>query len=380
MRRLRLLPAVWLLVAGACLAATNPRVGFYQWVSQAPPGSSRDLLTLARERVKAVHGGLLRFYVGPRFDYVHPLLSPLRFDGAPPLSATDIVELPHYRVALEDVALPTIVLTVYPGRDYGAGPDDLNLMRPWGPREESEEHRQILQLANWLLEKYGQLEKTVIFCNAEADDKMLEIMNYSGSPELAIRNLRAWQNARFRAVERARRAHPGARLKLMVAFEISLVNLKIALKQGRFVKDPKGRWNALRDVVPYVGFDLLSYSSYESTNSPYETGATNVAAGEVGTRLLRDLRMLQKAVSKPVMIGELGIPYNVFDGLPSGGVEARLSSALKALEEARPAFVVFWQVFDAPPEGREPTGFGWLDPRRATSPALLRFIASFGRP
>ena len=378
MRRLCLLAVLCLLLGGRSLGEPNRRVGFYQWVGEPPSGSHQDLLTLARERVKSTGAGLLRFYVGARFDYIHPLLSPRRFEQLEERTPARIVDLPRYRAVLEDPALPTLVLTVYPSMDYGAGHDDISLLRPWSSREEKQEYRQMFDLATHLLEKYGALEKTIILANTEADDKLLEIMNYTGSPRMAIENLRAWQNTRFRAVERARRLYPKTRLRLLVAFEISLVNLKIFRRRDRFVKHPQGQWNALRDVVPKVRFDLLSYSSYESTNSPYETGIIDTPASKVGARLLREINFLRKAVSTPVMIGELGIPWDLFDRLPTGGVPARLSSALKALETANPAFVIFWQVFDAPFEGREPTGFGWLDPRRSTEPILLRFISSFG--
>jgi hypothetical protein len=355
---------------------TNPRVGFYQWVSDVP-ATKADLLTMARERVKAAGSGLMRLYVGPRFDYIHPLLSPDRFPGLKRRTPVEILGLPYYRAVLEDPDIHTVILTAYPAIDYGAGPDDIHLMRPWTAREEREEHDQIRELAQWLLERYGAEPKTFIISNTEADDKLMEVMNYTGSPEMAIENLRAWQNTRYQAVDEARRLHPNAQLKLQVAFEISFLHAKILRYQGRFVRRSKGEWNALADVVPQVRFDLLSYSSYESTNSPFDTSNINTPPEDVGVRLLRDLRILQKSVQQPVMIGELGIPYDQFDRLPTGGVEPRLAAAIGAIETARPEYVVFWQVFDAPSDARAVTGFGWLDARRATSPALLRFIAGF---
>jgi hypothetical protein len=361
-----------LLVAALAFAQPNPRVGFYQWES---PGSS-GLLSSARPRIEATGAGLLRIYLGARFDYIHPVLSPHRFEGlADPIPAR-ILQLPWYRALLEDPALPTLVFTVYPSIDYGAGRDDINISRPWTAREERAEYDQILALSELLLGRYGNLDKTVILANTEADNRMLEIMTHTGSPELAIRNLIAWQNTRFRAVDDARHRSPRARLKLLNAFEISLVNLAIARDGHRFRITRQGRWNALRDVVPEVRYDLLSYSCYESINSPFETGNINTPAAQTGPRLARDLAIIARAARAPLMIGELGFAREIFDPLPTGGVAARLDSALAALAQARPAYVVFWQAFDAPRGRPEPYGFGLLEPGRAIPDALLRFIRS----
>lgn len=361
------------ILCGFVCAAPNPRAGFYQWAGSG----TGDLLTQARERIKASGAGLMRIYLGARFDYVHPVLSPARFSKLKKRTPADILRLARYRAMLEDPALPTIVLTVYPSFDYGAGPDDINLLRPLGAEEEKQEYEQMFALGRMLLGEYGSLAKTIILANTEADDKLLEIMNYTGSPELAIGNLRQWQNTRYRAIDDARRLYPAARTRLLSAFEISLVNLKILQVHDRFVKHPQGTWNALRDVVPQVRFDVLSYSSYESTNSPYENGIIDTPAAQVGVRLLRDLNRLAASVHTPIMVGELGIPYDRFDRLPSGGVMPRLASALQALEKARPAYVVFWQALDAPFEGQDPVEWGWLDPRRSAPVILLRFIENY---
>jgi hypothetical protein len=368
------------LLAAAILAAaqTNPRTGFYQWAATLRGQPPADLLAPARERIAAQGAGLMRIYLGPRFDYFHRVLDPSRFADLGERTPARILASPRYRALLDDPALPTLVLTVYPGLDYGAGLDDISLLRPWSPREQEAEHRQIAELVEWLYREYGASSKTVILANAEADDKLLDIMNYTGSPELAIANLIAWQNTRFDAVRTTRSRFPSARLRVLNAFEISLVNLKIGERRGRWVRRPDGKWNVLTDVVPKVGFDLISYSAYESTNSPWETQHIDTPAAGTGPRLLRDLQKLARAVNKPVMVGELGFAYDRFDRLATGGVEARLASALEALARARPAYVVFWQVFDAPWEGRDPVEWGWLDPRRQTPVILTDFLRNFG--
>ena len=380
--------ATW--VGGAALALAlqlsaadlRERIGFYQWVGPPTRHADPDPLTAARERTTALGAKVFRLYVGARFDYVHRLYSPRRFQSDAvegPLTPAKITALPRYRAVLEDPLLETVVLTVYPIADYGAGPDDINLSRPWGPREREIEFSQTTELCDFLYREFGGLDKTVILANTEADNKLLDIMNYTGSAQRAVDNLRAWTQTRFEAVSEARRANRGARLRILHAFEISLVNLQL-VKEGPIyhktahVREGERGWNALRDVVPHVTFDLLSYSAYETTNSPYETQRINVDAALTGRRIERDVRLIRKRASASVsetgrrrfgrnfvMIGELGYPRERFDVLPTGGVLARLRSALAAAEAEGCPYIVLWQVFDNPRSGGEAWGFGMVD-------------------
>jgi hypothetical protein len=374
--------------AGGAVAAAqeeeepNPRVGFYQWEGVPPEGERRSVLEIARERVRESGAGLIRIHLGARYDYVYPRLDPRRFAGElEERTPLRIAQLPRYRAVIEDPSFPTVVLTVYPARDYGAGYDDTNLLRKWSRVEERTEYEQIRELCEWLLTSYGKLRKTVIIANSEADEKLLEMMNYTGSAELAVANLVAWQRARHGAVEAARKkaGGGGGTLELVSAFEVSLVNLKIARQGSGFVKSAQGQWNALHDVAPHVPFDLLSYSAYESTNGPYETQETGGPAGEIGKRLARDLAILRKqAQGRRVMIGELGFAREVFRW-QAGGVTARWRAALAALTREKPAYVVFWQVLDSPPaaEAGQPSGWGLLVEKL---PAPVReFIRSYER-
>ena len=215
-------------------ADLRERIGFYQWVGPPTRQGEPDPLTAARKRATTLGAKVFRLYVGARFDYVHRLYSPRRFQSDPlegPLTPAKIMALPRYRAVLEDPLLETVILTVYPIADYGAGPDDVNLSRPWGPREREIEFSQTTELCDFLYREFGHLDKTVILANTEADNKLLDIMNYTGSAQRAVDNLRAWTQTRFEAVSEARRANRGARLRILHAFEISLVNLQL-VKQG----------------------------------------------------------------------------------------------------------------------------------------------------
>ena len=389
----RLAAAFFLAVTAAISQPGLPqRIGFYQWAGVLPANAGGDLLTEARHRSVAIGARVFRLYVGARFDYIHPPYSPRRFsrDGiSEPLTPARILRIPRYRYVLEDPKIDTVILTVYPISDYGGGPDDLNLQRPWSGRERDLEFTQTSELCRYLYQEFGAFEKTVIIANSEADEKMLDIMNYTGSPEIAVENIRRWTQTRFEAVRDVREVYSSARLRILHAFEISLVNLRIA-KQGRgFGKAPlpepaqqRSGWNALNDVAPHVSFDLLSYSAYESTNSPFETRQPDIDPAETGSRLARDLDLIQSKARNSVspvgrrafgerfvMVGELGYARDRFEHLPTGGILSRLQSALQAAIDWGCPYIVLWQVFDAARNGDAAWGFGMYN-RRGQAPRL----------
>ncbi len=361
------------------------RLGFYQWSGVPVENNPADILTQARLQVTALGARVFRFYLGPRYDYIHHVGSPEAFasdDLGADRTPARIVALPRYRAALEDPKLEAIILTTYAAVDYGAGPDDLNLLRPWTPAAGEAERRQIADLCEFLYAHFGESPKTVVIANSESDDKMLEIMNYTGSPQRAVDNMIAWTGARHEAIEQARARHPSARLRILHGFEISLVNLALASSGGAFVKSPQGRWNALRDVVPRIRFDLLLYSTYESINSPYETQNTDVAPAEIALRLRRDLDRIRDRARPSlspagrrlfgdhfIAAGELGFARDRFEPLPTGGVLPRLVTAVEAAASWGCPYIILWQVFDAPRFGDEQYGFGLLD-RHGQAPRL----------
>jgi hypothetical protein len=394
---LRWLLLILALVAGTSSAQTPAsQVGFYQWVGVAPRGETDDLLTAARERTTSLGLGLFRFYLGPRFDYAHPYLSPERFadDEARARTPADILRIPRYAAVLEDPALQTVILTVYASMDYGAGPDDLNLFRPFGNAEREAETRQIEALCELLYERWGDKAKTVILANHEADEKLMEILNYRDEPQAAIDALAAWTNARHDAIARVRERHPDAKLRVLHAFEIAAVNLHIRKEQYRYGKSARaGGFNALDDVLPKIRSDLVSYSAYESVNSPYATQAIASPPEDIAPRLIRDLDRIRDAAQSSisafgraifddrfVMIGELGLARDRFEALPLGGVLPRFEIAFKAAMEWGCPYITVWQAFDAPRKGVEPWGFGAFDhagdqPRLAPGTWMCESIA-----
>ncbi len=368
---------VTLLLASGLTLSAQPKladkVGFYQWVGVSD--QQGDLLTQARERTTTLGSRVFRFYLGCRYDYINPVVAPRRFDQSATLSPTAILStVDYYRAVLDDPALETIILTVYSCANYGGGPDDINLQRPWSDRESLMVGDQIGDLADWLYEHYGEQRKTIILANNETDEKLHDIADYSGSMDMAVTNLRSWLTTRQQAITAARQRHPDANLRLFHAVELSLVNLALRESDGVFHKSSRHGVNALSHILPEIKFDLVSYSSYESTNSPYETQNPDTPPTETKGRLQRDLNQIRERTQASlteagraafgdrfVMIGELGFSRDRFEHLPTGGLKPRLKSALSAALDWGCPYIVLWQVFDAPRQGGAAWGFGMYD-------------------
>ncbi|MBI1358546.1 MAG: hypothetical protein GC160_29770 [Acidobacteria bacterium] len=385
---MRLLAVGLLAAALAWGQLPADRLGLYQWVS-VPPSGDADLLTAARLETTELGLGAFRLYLGARFDYRRPYLAPGRFGGEidGPVTPAAILGLPRYAAVLDDPKLSTVMLTVYESRNYGGGSDDLNLLRPWSSTDQQAVRDQIGALCELLYSRWGQAPKTVILANHEADEKLMEILQHTrGDLDRARANLVAWTLARQAAVESARAAHPEARLRVLTAFEVSILNLRVASTAGRYQKTRLVHGvTALAEVVPHIRTDLISYSSYESVNSPYETLDASAPPEAIAGRLERDLDRIREAAAgsvspygrelfgdRYVMLGELGFAREKFDSLPSGGVLPRLHQALQTAFAWGSPYVVLWQAFDSPRLGAEGWGYGVFD-REGRPPALNPF-------
>ena len=372
----RLLPAVLLFFAVALAGAQSEwpslpsdRLGVYNWEGQVPGGSAAarhppvagtDNLAPAVVDIERFDFRTVRIVVAGRYDYIHPARAPQRFhEVEKPVTLAKILALPRYRKILENTQFRTIWLTAYPVFNYGQGPDEIDLRRRVPEREWEEEHRQLREMVEWLYRNFGDRDKVILISNNEADEKLREVLNATGEPELAVGNVARDLQTRFRAVTEVRDKFASARLKVFSGVEISLWKSKLGrTATGEFVKQSIGL-NALEAVLPQVNCDFVSFSAWETMASKDVHTALTEALADIRRRTRQRVTVAGRAFfgQYHVLLGEFGFAREW--KLPNAAVAAGLASVLSLLDSEQVRYAVYWQLYDNR-EGRV-RRFGLLD-------------------
>jgi hypothetical protein len=151
-------------------------------------------------------------------------------------------------------------------------------------------------LGDHLLRAHGQRDVTFILQNWEGDWLLRGEAGAPWNPPPAdapalCERMARWMAARQAGVNRARAAFPGARARLVNAIELN-----------RVWDAERGIPTVMDRVLPQVEVDLVSYSAYDSLESPDRLRAA-----------LREIRRHARTARGPlgagaVMLGEIGIP------------------------------------------------------------------------
>jgi hypothetical protein len=353
-------------------------------LGQVPEGSSsetesqEDDLTRALPDIERFGFQTVRIFVGGRYDYIHPKWAPERFaDVEKPVTLAKILALPYYRRLLEHPQLTTIWLTAYPVVDYGQGSDEINLRRHVPEREWKQEYEQMGEMVEWLCQNLGHLDKVILISNHEGDEKLREVLDSTGRPDLAVANLERNLRTRFQAVSAARARFPSARLKVLFGVEISLWQLKLHRdSSGKYVKGKQGL-NALEAILPQLSYDFVSFSSWEVLARQDVEAALGEALEDIGKRTRGGLTPAGAKAFGPrhVLLGEFGYAR---DWKLKGEIrDAGLATAVKLLREDRIPYAVYWQLYDNL-EG-DTKQFGLIDPEGRITCVGQFFLSELGR-
>lgn len=221
-------------------------------------------------------------------------------------------------------------------------PDFLNPQNPNG--EYKALYKEYYDLVSYLMQTYRGTGKTFILKNWEGDNAFYYANQEASHPAIntEIQNMRVYLQARHDALVQARKDFASTSgVTVQDAIEINSVSC------ARNGSTPC----MLKDVVPYVDSDMMSYSSYETIN----TGAQK---GDLTGQINQDLSVIRNAPGvngRPLMIGEFGFGSNA---LTADGAAQATTTAVSAFLANGVSYAFDWQIKDS---GGADTTLGLID-------------------
>jgi hypothetical protein len=337
----------------ATLASSRPLasvVGFYHWGGKQPDDFSKGIASLQR-----LQGRIFRISLSARMELDYGIGSRCLAD----FSLPGVLERPHVRRAVTDPQLEMLMITAYDGVSFADCATHAYLSPGFYTPEHTEKLVQEYEAFAYRLRELAHSRRVqLIISNWEGDNAIYcgsaysytistEFQEsctdaypgpYAGNrrPSESIAGMILWHRARYAGISKgnARADKAGLNSKpVLVAPEISAVRMLEA----------KGLPSVLRDVVPHIPFDYVSYSSYESLSSE-----------DPAAVLSSDLRTIRAvAATDRIIVGEVGFPR----ASTSNGLVAKTIKVLRAAIESGAAYIIQWNLHD----GSSADQFGMID-------------------
>jgi hypothetical protein len=316
--------------------------------------SERDYLNEGAAAIRDLGARCIKVSLSLDTDNPSPKLYPFhsRWPEASTLEA--LADSPYYR-ELFDRDFDTFILNSFrPGRPAGYWRDRFT------EADEQAEEDCFAMLASHLLRAYAKTRKTFVVQNWEGDWALRGGFDPGIKPTpLATANMVRWLAARQRGIDRARQDVPASGARVFHACEVNLV--RQSMERG----DP----GVTVDVLPHVSVDLVSYSAWDTKDSPRDFGkALNFIA--------KHRRPTDPFGSRGVYVGEFGLPES--EATPQKVLD-RVRELLVEIERFGCPYAVYWQLYCNESIGKEAKankdfkGFWLVRPDGTRSPVCELF-------
>lgn len=220
------------------------------------------------------------------------------------------------------------------------------------PDEDRREYDEIYELTQYLLTKYSGTGKRFYLGNWEGDWLLLGPARDGDSnpPNEAVLGMRAWLNARQKAVDDAKRATPHTNVDVFVYVEVNRVRDAMQKKAGADIR-------VVNAVLPFVAnIDYVSYSSYDSQTLKESELVKTLDYIEAHTPKSK----ASMIPGRRVFIGEYGFGKKT---TPEQQLEPTREYLARVLSWGVP-FALFWQVYN----NEENSYFCLIDERGKPTP------------
>jgi hypothetical protein len=316
--------------------------------------SLEDYLNAGAGTIRALGARCIKVSLSLDTDNPSPRLYP--FNSTWPKTSTleALADTPHYR-GLFSRDFDTFILTVFrPGKPAGYWREQFT------NADELAEEECFAAIASHLLRTYAKSRKTFVLQNWEGDWALRGSFDPAATPNRAATdNMVRWLAARQRGVVRARGDVGGSGARVFHACEVNLV------RQAWERKAP----SVTVDVLPRVQLDLVSYSAWDTKDSPKHFR-------EALTFIAKHRRPTEPFGQRGVYVGEFGLPES--EATPQQVLE-RTRELLAEAEWFGCPYAVYWQLYCNEPTVKEPKankdfkGFWLVRPDGTRSPVCELF-------
>jgi hypothetical protein len=287
-------------------------------------------------------------------DNPSPQLYPFHSHWPAVTTLEALADTPYYR-ALFAREFGTFILTAFrPGRPAGYWRESFSAA------DERAEEECFASLTRYLLRTYAKTHKTFILQNWEGDWALRGSYDPAAKPTpAATAQMIRWLAARQQGVARVRAGLADSGARVYNACEVNLV--RQAMEQAA----P----SVTTDVLPQVAVDLVSYSAWDTKDSPRRFG-------EALAFIAKHKRLTEPFGKHGVYVGEFGLPES---GRTPQVVLQRITALLAEARRFGCPYAVYWQLYCNEPITKSPKlnsdyrGFWLVRPDGTHSPVCQLF-------
>ena len=286
-----------------------------------------NFLMEGAKKISSLGSKSIFVYLTPSFRRQYPDQSANQWPSADPPDLAHLAQTAPYTNVF-NMNFQTIVLTTYTFAN-----DAAVIGMASSPSRQKGEEIEFYRLTKYLYSHFKGSGKTFILKNWEGDWIGLGQGNTTGNiPDGTVQDMIAWFTARQNGVTRARNEANDSSMQVLNAVEVNRV-LDYA---------QQGLTRVVNAVVPKVGADMVTYSSYDSTTLGND-------AHTVDQNLKLALNTIKRLAPDPMGLGMKRIlisEYGLYENQLKGDATWRSKAILNTAKNAGIAGAFLWNLYD----------------------------------
>jgi hypothetical protein len=290
--------------------------------------SQNNFLVEGAQKISQLGSDSIFVYLTPWFRTQYPDKSTANWPTSNPTSVAQLAQTGPFNEVF-NLPFKAFVLTTY----SFANADQIAGMAHSSQRQSAEEN-EIYRLTKYLYSRFSGSGKTFILKNWEGDWVAMggQGVTSGDAPAKNIHDMIAWLKARQAGVTKARNEANDSSMQVLNGAEVNRV-LDYA---------QQGLTRVINAVIPEVGADMVTYSSYDSTAIGNDAASMEKAFNQA-------LQTIDKLAPDPLGLGKRRIlvsEYGLYENQLAGGTSWRSAAILSAASKAGIYGAFLWNLYD----------------------------------